>query len=278
MSKNNFILQTIAVIVIISVSIVVFFFPDTINNDKFSYENIVNKKDEVDSLTNMIISNESVIEEAIERLHSTEKRAREVEKEANLARQGVNDDYFVLDIPSLLIELEQNAYKNNVELKIRYNSIVSTLNRMNEGDTLEGEEYTEDFGEPADEDIYEDFNENEDSHEEDLSSVGGSLEEQEDEDVTLEKQNIDEEQDVNEEQDDDDDEEISLASLNLPDIEGISITVIPISISGKYSDVRNYIKYLDQVGMIEPYSVKLRSDGNSISGSVILSVFHEEVY
>ena len=278
MSKNNFILQTIAVIVIISVSIVVFFFPDTINNDKFSYENIVNKKDEVDSLTNMIISNESVIEEAIQRLHSTEKRAREVEKEANLVRQGVNDDYFVLDIPSLLIELEQNAYKNNVELKIRYNSIVSTLNRMNEGDTLEGEEYTEDFGEPADEDIYEDFNENEDSHEEDLSSVGGSLEEQEDEDVTLEKQNIDEEQDVNEEQDDDDEEEISLASLNLPDIEGISITVIPINISGKYSDVRNYIKYLDQVGMIEPYSVKLRSDGNSISGSVILSVFHEEVY
>ena len=278
MSKNNFILQTIAVIVIISVSIVVFFFPDTINNDKFSYENIVNKKDEVDSLTNMIISNESVIEEAIQRLHSTEKRAREVEKEANLVRQGVNDDYFVLDIPSLLIELEQNAYKNNVELKIRYNSIVSTLNRMNEGDTLEGEEYTEDFGEPADEDIYEDFNENEDSHEEDLSSVGGSLEEQEDEDVTLEKQNIDEEQDVNEEQDDDDEEEISLASLNLPDIEGISITVIPINISGKYSDVRNYIKYLDQVGVIEPYSVKLRSDGNSISGSVILSVFHEEVY
>jgi len=271
MSKNNSILQIIAIVVIISVSIIVFFFqdiiPEEIDTSKFSYDNIVNKKEEVDSLIDLTSSNESVIEDTIQRLQSTKERAREVEKEANLVRQGVNQDDFVLDIPSFLIDLEQNAYKNEVELKIDYNSMVTSSSRVSDGYHLDGEEYEEDFGEPSDQDF---------SGEGDSSGVGGSLEEQEDEGVTLETQ--DEEQSFDGEQDVGQDSEFSPGGANLPDIEGISITVIPISISGKYSDVRNYIKYLDQVGMIEPYSVKLESDGDSISGSVILNVFHEEVY
>ena len=149
-----------------------------------------------------------------------------------------------------IINVKTNAIKNNVEIAIDYNSMQGTAN---DGGTSQ----------PAP------SNENEVS-----------------EDVTITEEENTEATETGEEQEGEDKSEqenkstpapMPTPNSSIPEIPGINVNTIPIQISGSYANVRNYIRYLDEVGMIEPSSVVLMSEGRKVSGSVMLNIFHGEV-
>jgi len=240
-TQNKLIFQILAIIIITASFIILFFFPDLIENKyPYSYINIQDKKAEIETLNGDLTANEITIMDSMSRLDNLEKEKQEKEEKMFEIKKKINQSDFELDIPSILISLEQNANQNEVDLTIGYNLISHS-------------------GEPM---------------------PGGT------EDPTLEDPNLEqpnenvsvEEQEEDSENSNPENEVFDMEnSPQAEQIPGISITTIPISISGSYSNVRKYIKYLDEVGMIEPSSVKLSSEGRTLKGQVTLNVFHGEV-
>ena len=249
--KSKQLWQIVAIIAIIVASVILLFVPQAIDNKyPYTYQNIQDKKDNVNSLNQALLSNEGTIQTSIQRLEEIEKEDEVIKEEVFKIRKGIKETDFELHIPSVLIALEQNAIKNNVEIVIGYNSMQETAD---DGGTSQ----------PAP------SNENEVS-----------------EDVTITEEENTEATETGEEQEGADKSEqenkptpkpMPTLSSSIPEIPGINVNTIPIQISGSYANVRNYIRYLDEVGMIEPSSVILMSEGRKVSGSVMLNIFHGEV-
>ena len=249
--KSKQLWQIVAIIAIIVASVILLFVPQAIDNKyPYTYQNIQDKKDNVNSLNQALLSNEGTIQTSIQRLEEIEKEDEIIKEEAFKIRKGIKETDFELHIPSVLIALEQNAIKNNVEIVIGYNSMQETAD---DGETSQ----------PAP------SNENEAS-----------------EDVTITEEETTGETETGEEQEGEDKSEqenkstpapMPTPNSSIPEIPGINVNTIPIQISGSYANVRNYIRYLDEVGMIEPSSVVLMSEGRKVSGSVMLNIFHGEV-
>ena len=249
--KSKQLWQIVAIIAIIVASVILLFVPQAIDNKyPYTYQNIQDKKDNVNSLNQALLSNEGTIQTSIQRLEEIEKEDEIIKEEAFKIRKGIKETDFELHIPSVLIALEQNAIKNNVEIVIGYNSMQETAD---DGGTSQ----------PAP------SNENEVS-----------------EDVTITEEENTEATETGEEQEGEDKSEqenkptptpMPTPNSSIPEIPGINVNTIPIQISGSYANVRNYIRYLDEVGMIEPSSVVLMSEGRKVSGSVMLNIFHGEV-
>lgn len=249
--KSKQLWQIVAIIAIIVASVILLFVPQAIDNKyPYTYQNIQDKKDNVNSLNQALLSNEGTIQTSIQRLEEIEKEDEIIKEEVFKIRKGIKETDFELHIPSVLIALEQNAIKNNVEIVIGYNSMQETAD---DGGTSQ----------PAP------SNENEVS-----------------EDVTITEEENTEATETGEEQEGEDKSEqenkstpapMPTPNSSIPEIPGINVNTIPIQISGSYANVRNYIRYLDEVGMIEPSSVVLMSEGRKVSGSVMLNIFHGEV-
>jgi hypothetical protein len=249
--KSKQLWQILAIIAIIVASVILLFVPQAIDNKyPYTYQNIQDKNDDVNSLNQALLSNEGTIQTFIQRLEEIEKEDEVIKEEAFKIRKGIKETDFELHIPSVLIALEQNAIKNNVEIVIGYNSMQETAD---DGGTSQ----------PAP------SNENEVS-----------------EGVTITEEETTRETETGKEQEGADKSEqenkpaptpMPTPSSSIPEIPGINVNTIPIQISGSYSNVRNYIRYLDEVGMIEPSSVVLMSEGRKVSGSVMLNIFHGEV-
>lgn len=249
--KSKQLWQIVAIIAIIVASVILLFVPQAIDNKyPYTYQNIQDKKDNVNSLNQALLSNEGTIQTSIQRLEEIEKEDEILKEEVFKIRKGIKETDFELHIPSVLIALEQNAIKNNVEIVIGYNSMQETAD---DGGTSQ----------PAP------SNENEVS-----------------EDVTITEEETTGETETGEEQEGEDKSEqenkptptpMPTPNSSIPEIPGINVNTIPIQISGSYANVRNYIRYLDEVGMIEPSSVVLMSEGRKVSGSVMLNIFHGEV-
>lgn len=249
--KSKQLWQIVAIIAIIVASVILLFVPQAIDNKyPYTYQNIQDKKDNVNSLNQALLSNEGTIQTSIQRLEEIEKEDEIIKEEVFKIRKGIKETDFELHIPSVLIALEQNAIKNNVEIVIGYNSMQETAD---DGGTSQ----------PAP------SNENEVS-----------------EDVTITEEETTGATETGEEQEGEDKSEqenkstpapMPTPNSSIPEIPGINVNTIPIQISGSYANVRNYIRYLDEVGMIEPSSVVLMSEGRKVSGSVMLNIFHGEV-
>ena len=249
--KSKQLWQIVAIIAIIVASVILLFVPQAIDNKyPYTYQNIQDKKDNVNSLNQALLSNEGTIQTSIQRLEEIEKEDEVIKEKAFKIRKGIKETDFELHIPSVLIALEQNAIKNNVEIVIGYNSMQETAD---DGETSQ----------PAP------SNENEAS-----------------EDVAIIEEETTGETETGEEQEGEDKSEqenkptptpMPTPNSSIPEIPGINVNTIPIQISGSYANVRNYIRYLDEVGMIEPSSVVLMSEGRKVSGSVMLNIFHGEV-
>lgn len=243
--KNKQVWQILAIIVIMAVAIILLFVPELIDHKyPYSYDKIKKQNDKIVSINSNLISNESNIQNSIYSLEAIELELETVDEDVFQIRKGIRESDFEMHIPSILISLEQAALKNNLKLTIDYNSMTTTTNQAvpvlpptNDSPTKQ---------EPG--------------------------EDKDDKNVT-----------VTEEDKDEDDVAPSQPapkanpSTAIPEIEGIDVTTIPIQVSGSYYNVRNYIRYLDEVGMIEPSSVVLTSEGRKVSSSVVLNVFHGEV-
>jgi len=271
--KNKNFWQIIIIIVIILISAILLFFPKLINHKyKYSYESIVHKKEEVNSLNDILIYNEDEINASIDKLEIMEEESYLSKQRADNVRKGINESDFKLHMPSIIISLEQVAIENGIKLSINYNSITSSLSSVID-DVNEM-----DYKKNLDESLIE----SEDSdvtieHEEEYDGEEIDKKEKEVEEKEVDEKNNQESVDFS----------TSINTNNLiPSIEGINVTVIPIEVSGSYYNVRNYIKYLDKIGMIEPSSINLESRWieedeltmkSELFGQITLNVFHGEV-
>lgn len=284
--RSKQILQFLAILTIIIVSVVLLFLPNLIEDRyPYSYPRVNEGKENVESLNRELSSNESIIENNIITLAETEVEEKEVaEKEFNV-RKGIIEEDFELHIPSILIKLEQKAIENNLDLVIDYNSM-TTSGASGYSDYLTEEEY-QGFDESERGNLNEHFDEDnlsdednfsggqvfaQETEEQDGISITENVDENNNDDETIEQENSE----SNDRQENPDDE-FDRHKYTIPAIEGINVTTIPLGISGSFYNVRNYIRFLDEVGMIEPSSVIITSEGRNVSASIVINIFHGEV-
>lgn len=274
--KGKQILQFLAIFAIIVASVILLFLPNLIEDRyPYSYSKVNEGKENVESLNRELSSNESVIENTIIQLEETEVKEEEVaEKEFNV-RKGIIEEDFELHIPSILIRLEQEAIENDLDLVIDYNSM-TTSEAPGSSDYFPEEDYQgfdesergNEFDNPAEHFDEDDFSGGQvfaqESEEQNGISITENIDEKNNDDETLE-------------QEDSEDNDKQEYDGYKPSIEGINVTTIPLSISGSFYNVRNYIRFLDEVGMIEPSSVIITSEGRNISASIVINIFHGEV-
>lgn len=277
--KSKQFLQILIIIFIVAGSVILFFFPDVIDNKyEYSYNNIIGGKQQVEALNQDLVSNETTI---ISDVRSLEKlKGKRIESLRDKLNLGLNTDDLILDIPSILISLEQNAIDNKVELVIDYNSILTNPGKIEVPDFEEDEESPGAKGSPG----AKEDEENPDAKE-DKENPAEDEDENLDEngEITVPKTKLEEKALDNKEENKDgikiveesDGEERDFLDAPFPLIDGVDVIVIPIKITGSYSKVRSYIKYLDEIGFIEPSSVILSSEGQIVTSSITLNVFHE---
>lgn len=259
--EHGYILLTILIVII---SGVLFFYPEGIEkltNYKYpySYGNLVDKKETIEMKNNILMENEGQIGHFIQELEQT-KDLEEIKAEKALeVRKTIKESDFEFKISSILISLEQRAYENNVFLDIAYGNIKHIDNSGNVND------YT------PEEDQDNQDNEEDETNNEDTTENNSEVEIKE-----KEKDNSEENEttEVVEEGYVPSEDMIEQGTVY---IEGIGVAVIPIRVKGSYHNVRNYLKYLDKIGMIEPSSAQITSDGKSLTANIILNVFHGEV-
>lgn len=247
--KSKQLWQILAAIVIMIIAVILFFVPKAIDYKyPYSYDNLQKQKEEINTIGNLLKNNETEIQSSINNKAELEiLKERKSEEEFQL-RNDLLGVEFEMHIPSLLIALEQNALDNNIALNIDYN-----LMSVAGGQGVPGGP-----GEP------------------------GGPESSTNENITLREDDV-----ISDSQgepgdglstpDSYEDFDYSYEDSYSQGNDGINSSQLTIYIDGTFQNVRNYIKYIDEIGMIEPSSIKLQSDGERVSGSLSLNIFHGEV-
>lgn len=294
--KSKEFVYILLIILITIAAVILLFFPKAIEYKyPYYYENLVTKKTQVELTNSNLYENERRIDSSIGQLQDVKVERERVEEKTLEVRKGIKESDFELKISSILISLEQRAYENNANLIIGYSSILYVNGGsggiqeqgFNPGDNLSkpggpaipggkdtinppnGEENPK--SEPDDLDDLENL---------EKGPIGGSdikIESKPDKsdkpDTGLDQINSPVETTA-EELPAFSEERLQQGTINIP---GIDVLVIPIVVDGSYYNVRNYIKYLDTIGMIEPSSLVIQSTGKVVHAEIILNVFHGEV-
>lgn len=265
-----------SIFLVIVITIVLMFYPELVGYSH-SYVDLEDKKILIEVNNSNIVSNEQLILSKRAELEEIQDRRNDVLSETLELKRNINQDDFILRMPEFLISIEQEAYKNKIKLDIDYGEIVTIIDsEENEPEDVEDSNEDAEDQETSDEDVEENEESEGEEASDEVESVSGD-EEESNEESSEEPEN--EQEDSDEEQDPDEEGEdvkipISDEAIKL---DGFDVTVIPIRIEGSYHNVRNYIKFLDEIGMIEPSSVSLKSEGKVIKGRVVLNIFHGEV-
>lgn len=272
-----------AIVVVIVSSTILFFFPSIVGYDK-SYVSIGEKKEQFEENNNKMTANEAKIEKLKQDMETSYDTAKKKDEYADLLESKVNEDDFVLNKPALLITMDQEAKKNNVDLHVEYSKIVSSDSTGSpnvESDLEENKQNSDTSGNnkttPDTNVTVEENNQQQNTNVTVEKDNQQQNTEQRENGTDTTTQNQDDTQDVDSPKNKGTsftDEEISKGTVV---IEGMQTTVVPIQIKGTYADISNYIEFLDTVGLIKPSSVYLESKGNKLQGKVILNVIHGEV-
>ena len=250
------------IIVLVSFGFVLFFFfPDNIGvSNKNSYKTLYETKKEIEDLNYETAEKELAISQSIKELDSTaENRDRLKEKKDSMDIDFMD---FELDIPSILINLEQKALSNNVNIEIGYDYIKENGSSINGEDLSSSPENASNETESNDVETQKPQEEKEENNSSDNSnSSGENSGEGIFEGVKDGVESF---------------EQIMTRAKGVS-IDGIETLTIPVRFEGTYFYVREYLRKLDELGMIEPSSIRIHSTGKNVSGSVILNVFHGRI-
>lgn len=270
-------LQFFVIILFLILTTITMFYPEKLNY-KFSLKEIENKVVMANELENEVKRNEPVIEEKLLELYSLEDLSARIERKAETLKQGIKKEDLSIHMPSILISLEQNAKKNKVDLIIEYEAIETYMsNQQNIEEETSGieekinDEEKDKTDSSDDENIEENIEIKKEKDKSEKNETKLDSQKRENEEVTIErKENNKDTNDVH---------EIDKAIVKnlIPNIEGINITTVPVKIKGKYSNVREFIRYLDTIDYLEPSFVDLSSNGEEVIGAILIHVFHGEV-
>lgn len=285
--KVNRIYQIVAIIVIVVLSSVILFIPNPIGQKyPWTYQNIQDKKKELISVSETLSDNERKIQSLKQNLQDLKKREKDSAEDVSQLKKGMKDSDLQIDIPSFLITLEQKAYETGVDLLIGYNSLITTKSSSSTQDpTLDengapAESSTEggvvdekgEQGTPqenkASEKTTEGIEVNESTTKENGDSEKTTKETEVNEPTTKTEDSKD-----GENKEEDKGPKID-NNVKIPNIDSIDVTTIPIEVKGTFFKVRDYLKFLDELGLIEPSSVKMTTDGMEVTAEITLNIFH----
>lgn len=305
--KVNRIYQIVAIIVIVVLSSVILFIPNPIGQKyPWTYQNIQDKKKELISVSETLSDNERKIQSLKQNLQDLKKREKDSAEDVSQLKKGMKDYDLQIDIPSFLITLEQKAYETGVDLLIGYNSLITTKGSSSTQDpTLDengspAESSTEggvvdekgEQGTPqenkASEKTTEGIEVNESTTKENSTSETTTKGTEVNESTTKENgtsetttkgtEANDSTANTEDSKDGENKEEDKGPKIDnnvkIPTIDSIDVTTIPIEVKGTFFKVRDYLKFLDELGLIEPSSVKMTTDGMEVTAEITLNIFH----
>lgn len=264
---------------IVSLSVVILFMPNLIEQKyPWTYQNIQDKKNELISMSETLSGNEREIQQSKQDLQDLEKREEKAAEDVFQLKKGMKDSDFQIDIPSFLITLEQKAYESEVDLLIGYNSLTTT-----EGSTSQEAPLLDENGIPVDPSVEgePDDYQSEQGTPQENGTPEANPEENEAHETPTEGIEVNksttktEDSKDGENKEEDKGPEIN-SNVEIPAIDSIDVTTIPIEIKGTFFKVRDYLKFLDELGLIEPSSITMTTDGLEVTAEITLNIFHGE--
>lgn len=293
--KNKRIIRMIKILfilIIIWFSSMLIFFPQLLNYEH-SLKFLKDKEMEINRLSANIERNSLMVKEEIKKQKSLEKEEQDAMRLKSML--GENRFFVDIDIPSLLVFLEQNAIETDVKININFHEIkkhkleeesvaeVSFGNRDNLiGRESIPEEFLEENPETGEENL-ENSNNTENLENNNNMENGGQTNS-----PGMEYFYGANQEDIQEEDVFNEDTEVSSISGNqitlkdsvfleeIPDINGLTVSFIPIAIKGNYSNIGNFIRELDAVDYLEPAYMGTYSTGEDVVSAIALFVFHKK--
>lgn len=272
---------------IIVLSSVILFIPNPIGQKyPWTYQNIQDKKKELISVSGTLSDNERKIQSLKQNLQDLKRREKDVAEDVSQLKKGIKDSDLQIDIPSFLITLEQKAYETGVDLLIGYNSLITTKGSSSTQDpTLDengapAESSTE--GGVVDEKGGQDTSQENKASEKTTEGIEvneSTTKENGDSEKTTKETEVNEPTTKTEDSKDGENKEEDKGpkidnNVKIPTIDSIDVTTIPIEVKGTFFKVRDYLKFLDELGLIEPSSVKMTTDGMEVTAEITLNIFH----
>lgn len=304
-SRKKTALQVLGIIGVGAVTTVSMLYPDLAGNEQ-SIRSIQDKRESLETYNGQLQMNESSMQAESDRVVRMKEDIRPLKEEYDRLTTGIADTDLGLHIPSLLLSLENGAKDNDVTLEIEYDAI-QTANGNETDAHDEGGVYDEEhmydeenvheelLGEPGEDPDYDEGmlggEEETDLEQELIENHQGQSEHTDnsvdgqggDELVALESgtpmDSDEEDVDILAEPaaaEDHPDVDLSSVQDNIPHVDGVSVTTVPLRVKGTYADVRSFILYIDDIDFIEHNLIDLYSYGENISGVIVLNVFHTE--
>ena len=286
----------VSIFFVIITSVILFLYPEIVKYP-YSFTSIEEKKSSIEQANSQLISNETSIKQLAKEKEATELEENNVNNEALRLKRNINSDDFKLDIPSLLISLEQKANEKSLKLNIHYDKIQTVKDAGSEisgqGEDVGSKDQTANPDTNTDNKVTsENSNEKTDSNkqsaenktaQETVKDANGTTttEQTKTGDSANTEKTVGGQPVENKENDDkasksdeftDEDLKKGLLTIN-----GLDTTIVPIVVIGSYSEVRSYIKYLDELGLIEPSFVELESKEKKVTAKIVLNIFNGEV-
>jgi hypothetical protein len=261
-NKDKKILQCFLMILIVGFTVINIFSPETINAD-LSITNLESKRQEMHSLNTSIEKNNQNISKTKIDLNKSQQDIKISDEKLNQALKKVNTQNLTLDIPSVLISLEQNAILNGVDLKIDYSSIKYS-NKKNTN---------VEHAPPTSKEVKDSSATNKTTSESNTqirSSYGSALSEPEfsSNSSTQNSPVVENNLPATNETDK------VLSGYSMPNITGINVMVIPTQLTGGYDNIKSYLTYIEKIDYMAPGYINLESTGEKVNGTVIFNVYY----
>lgn len=267
--KTKELITFIAVMFISAVILLLIFMPEIFGN-QYSIQSIKEHQLTIEELENELLRNEDGIKKQIleqERLLDVVKNTR---IEAQSMKERIDVSHMKYHIPSLLITLEQSAKDVGIgseKFFIDYKKITSTEERQKaeaEKARLEAEKAAEEEQQKKDPQSEEDLIEKREE---------GTTDEESPE---KEEPNYAEDGFQYPEGIETGTTEGLLVYDNPETVRGLVVTTIPIEIKdATYSQVREYISFLDNLDFVEPAIADIYSEGESVNMVMLIHVYHQ---
>lgn len=280
LNKKDIISIVIAVLVV-AASIVLFFFPNVVGYEK-SYVAIEEKKDTIEVNNQNIKQNEAEIASLDSSVASLKEQAQMVKTNADREQAALSEVPKTLDIPSLLISMEKEAQAKKITLKVDYaniqkNSVGTAPTQQPEPNSTQPAPNTSqpapNTSQPADSNsqsggpITQPVVPNTQPSVPTAAQPGSPVDSAE----NAEERSANERMDRNAIDYSNRNNAVQAASS------GLQTAVVPIEVSGGYKNIREYISYLDGLGLVRPYSVNMVSDGKVVTANISLNIMYGEV-
>lgn len=279
-ARDITLIQIMGTILIAALTIATMLYPEALGNEH-SLRSIEEKEAKILSLNDELSGAERSAQNATSSLDFVKKDAEAIKKESDSMRISIGNTNFGLHMPSILIALEQKANEYNLEFLMDYDKL-KTIGAEASANSAENPDLNE-TKEPMQEDFMPGIEEptTNPSEPEEAAKETESKIKSEEVDVAesseLDTKNSEDsgEESLNEVYNPEE-VDISEAYQNVTPIPGLNVTIIPVRVSGTYSDVRAFIQYLEDVDLISHNWVDLYSYGENISGIIVFNVFHSE--